>query len=92
MIKKDQISAQYTWIFIQFFSINRAIGAALLLLTFSVSGFCQSENEFDSWFIYNGFLIVAETKLSLSQYRFYPARGYQFTKRLNLQFGYLIIA
>lgn len=41
---------------------------------------------------FNEFLVDTEPKLSFSQNRFYIAGGYQFTKSLNFQFGYLIIS
>ena len=92
MIKKDQINAQYPWIFIYFFRVISAVGAAILLFAFCCFWILQLEDKLGGWFIDNGFLIDTETKLSLSQYRFYPAGGYQFTKSVNFQFGYLIIA
>lgn len=41
---------------------------------------------------FNEFLIDTAPKLQLSQNRFYLAGGYQFTKSLNFQFGYLFIS
>lgn len=41
---------------------------------------------------FNEFLVDTEPKLSLSQNRFYLAGGYQFSKSLNFQFGYLFIS
>ncbi len=41
---------------------------------------------------FNEFLIDTEPKLSFSQNRFYVAGGYQITKGLNFQFGYLTIS
>ncbi len=42
--------------------------------------------------VFNEFMIDTEPKLNFSQNRFYVAAGYQFTKSLNFQFGYLTIA
>ena len=42
--------------------------------------------------VFNEFLIDTEPKLNFSQNRFYLAGGYQFTKSINFQFGYLTIS
>ena len=42
--------------------------------------------------VFNEFLVDTAPRLQLSQNRFYLAGGYQFTKDLNFQFGYLFIS
>lgn len=41
---------------------------------------------------FNEFLVDTKPRLALSQNRFYLAGGYQFSKNLNFQFGYLFIS